>query len=109
MNETDPQSDPPPNYDGSDSAKVMWLFAAFLPSVIGIACFNLKHPGQWMLPILVLINAIISVVAGTRLVKGMKDELVQGLLAAFLVIFFFVLNAFIVIFVGCTSMGRIAP
>jgi hypothetical protein len=79
MNETDPQSDPPPNYDGSDSAKVMWLFAAFLPSVIGIACFHLKHPGQWMLPILVL------------------------------VIFFFVLNAFIVIFVGCTSMGRIAP
>ena len=96
--------------NGSDPVrKIIWLFAAFFPGVAGIICLNIKNPGSWLFPALLILNLVFSVASSVGLVKGMKNEGSQFALGFFLTGFFFVLNAFIVLFVGCSGMGRIAP
>jgi len=99
-----------PTHDGDESVlKMIWLFAAFIPGAIGIACLHLKNPGRWLFPLLIALNLMFSVAASVGLVHGMKDGGVQFIIGLFLAPFFFVLNTLIVLFVGCSGMGRIAP
>jgi hypothetical protein len=100
---------PPPNDRDYTSFYVICLLVAFLPSLIGILCFNVKNPNEWSATVLVVLNLVCSVVAGVGLVRGIKDGGVKFTVGFFLIPFFFVLNAIIVIFVGCSGGGRIAP
>jgi hypothetical protein len=101
---------PPPPNDGDKSfLKIIWLFAAFVPSVIGIACLHIRQPAGWLYPVLTLLNLFLSVAAAGGLVRGMKQGGMKTVVAFFLFVFFFVLNALIVVFVGCSGTGRIAP
>ncbi len=107
MNEDGKLPQPPPNESEEALRRLMWLLAAFLPSVIGIACFHLKKPRQGLLPLLVGVNLALSVAASVGLVRGMKNVGAQFILGLFLIPCFFVLNTLIVLFVGCSGMSRI--
>jgi hypothetical protein len=109
MNEEEKMPRPPPNKGDESVRKVIWLFAAFFPSAIGIASLHLKNPGQLLFPVLVTLNLIFSVAASVGLVRGMKNGGFQFIIGFFLIPFFFVINALIVLFIGCSGMGRIAP
>jgi hypothetical protein len=109
MNEEEQSPQPPPNDEEETSRKIIWLFAAFLPSVIGFACLHIKKPIPSLFGLLVAIDVVCSVAAGKALVRGMKDEASRIFLGVFLSLFFIVLNALIVLFIGCSGMGRIAP
>jgi len=100
----------PPTEDEIAFRKMFSLFAGFAPSMVAIACFHLKNPGQSLLPLLIILNLICSIVASIGLLRGMKNEGLQILFSFLLIPFFFVLNVLIAIFVGCSGMGgRIAP
>jgi len=107
MNEESNLPKPPPNEGDESVLKAIWLLAAFVPSVIGIACFQVKNPGRGLLPLLIALNLILSVAATVGLVRGMKSGGAQFIIGLFLIPFFFVLNVLIVLFVGCSGMGRI--
>ena len=109
MNEENNQLKPPPDEDTESVRKAIWLLAAFVPSVVGIACLQIKNPGQGMLPLMLVADLICSVAASVGLVRGMKNGGAQFIIGFFLIPFFFVLNGLIVLFVGCSGMGRIAP
>jgi hypothetical protein len=109
MNEANNPPPPPPNGNDEVSLKIIWLLVAFIPSLIGIACLQIKNSDQWLVLILVVINVLFSMVAGAQLVRGIRNGLTQSIAGLFLVLFFFILNALIVVFVGCSGMGRISP
>ena len=89
--------------------KVLWLFVAFIPSVVAIPCFGIKTSAPLLLPALVILDLLCSSIAAVGLVRGMKNEAVQSLLGLFLGGFFIIFNVVITVFVGCSGMGRIAP
>jgi len=109
MSEEQNLPQPLPNDGDGSTPKIVWLFAAFFPSVIGIASLYTKNPGQWLVAVLVVLNLVCSVAASAGLVRGMKKEGIQVIVGFFLFVFLFVLNALIVLFVGCSGKGRIAP
>jgi len=109
MNQESNQTNPQPDQNYDSIHKVVWMIAAFVPSVIGIACLQIKNPGNGLFPILVMLNLALSVAASIGLVRGMKNTGSKILLGLFLSAFFFVLNVVIVVFVGCSGAGRIAP
>ena len=89
--------------------KMMWLFVALSPSVIGIACGkSIKNESDlWLL--FHGFGFILCVIASIGLVRGMRLKAAQIILGFIFPIFFFSLNTSIVILVGCSQMGRIAP
>jgi hypothetical protein len=97
---------PPPNSNAPTG--ILWLFVAFIPSVVGIICFQTKS-GLGLLPILVIVNIGCSIFGAAGVVRGIKSEGTRIVLGVLLMPVFFVLNAFIVLAVGCSGMGRIAP
>jgi hypothetical protein len=109
MSEEQNAPEPPPNDGNKSVPKIIWLFAAFIPSVIGIGCLHVKYQGRGLLSFLLLLNLIFSVASSVGLVRGMKPSAIRAIMAIFFIIFFFVLNVFIVSFVGCSGGGRIAP
>ena len=109
MDEKTNSTPPPPNDGDRFVAKLLWLCAAFIPSVIGVACLQLKNPGQGLLPALLILNLVFCVTASIGLLQGMKSEASRFIFAVFLILCFFVLNTLIVLFIGCSGMGRIAP
>ncbi len=109
MNEEHNLPEPPADEEAESVRMAIWLLAGFAPSVIGIACLQIKNPGQGMMPLLLVVDLICSVVASIGLVRRMENEGARFATGFFLVPFFFVFNAFIVAFVGCSGTGRIAP
>jgi hypothetical protein len=107
MNEEGNLPQPPPNESEQSFRKVIWLLAAFAPSVLGVACFRLTKPGPVLFPILMGFNLVLSLVASVEHVRGMKNVGAQFILGLFLVPFFFAFNVFIGLFVGCSGMGGI--
>ena len=100
------QTEPPPKESG---LKFLWLLAAFVPSVAGIVCLNMRPVPQHLLTFILLASFFSSFVCSFRLLSHMKDKTHQSLCAALLGVFFFGLNIVIALFVGCSGMGRIAP
>jgi hypothetical protein len=107
MNSDNNQPDPPPK-DQANRA-LIWLLTAFAPSLLGIACLHINNPGRWLALVLVFINFLCTLAAGAALVRGMRAGLTRWIAGLFIVPFLFVLNACIVLFVGCSGMGRISP
>jgi len=102
------QPDPPPKGDEEAIRKLIWLAAAFIPSIIGIACLHIKSPGPGLFPILGNINVFVSLSASIELLRGIKSKTTLAFAVLFPTPFFFILNALIVVFVGCSGMGRIS-
>src|SRR5580692_8109127 len=106
---SDPQSDPPPVFNPSPIAenrffyKGLCLAAAFIPTVFGIICLQIKGSGEWWLSVFLVLDFICSIVAGITLVRGIGKRWLQVLLAFVLTGSFLVINIFIVFFIGCTE------
>jgi hypothetical protein len=104
------EPNPTPGEDKKILLKILYVFIAFLPSLVGIASFQLKNQGQGLIQFLFFLNLICSIVASLGLAQGIKSDGLQFLLNLFLIPAFFVMNVLIVLFVGCSGMGgRIAP
>jgi len=96
MSDKTPQ--PPPATGGS--AGFLWLFCAFAPGLVAIPLLNVGGPA--LLFVLFGLNVICSILAGTCLVQKMKNGVARFFLGLFLMGIFFVMNAFIVLYVGCS-------
>lgn len=104
MNEINP---PQPNKSDNSGMIFLWLVVAFVPSFVAIPLLNSFSPivglGLWILTGSCCVSAGFGVVQRMR---RLGDRIFFGL---FLAGVFFVLNVFIVILIGCSGMGRIAP
>jgi hypothetical protein len=94
---------------GNKVPMVVWVMCAFVPSIAGIASLQIKPQGQWVFPCLLVLNILCSLAAAFGLVSRMKDDGMRVLCGLLLAIFLFFMNVVIVVFAGCSSMGRIAP
>ena len=104
-----------PNGGTKPPSSVMWLFCAFVPSLVAIACFKIiasfkiTVTGQQFLLAILVLNFFCSSKAGAKLARGVKSSEARLTLAILLTLFFFAANVVISIAVGCSGMGRIAP
>jgi hypothetical protein len=90
--------------------KVLWLFCAFIPSVVAISCLKIPNPGQDLLAVLLFVDLVGSFAGAAGLLSGsISNKGVQSVVICFLATFFFILNIVITVFVGCSGMGRVAP
>jgi hypothetical protein len=89
--------------------ELMWLLTAFAPSLLGIPCLYIINPGRWLFQVLAFINFLCSVTASAALVRGMRAGLTQCIAGLFIATFLFVLNACIVLFVGCSTTRWLTP
>ena len=109
MNEEDNPPNPPPGTDAQIIRKILWLLAAFLPSIIAITCLPMKNLGPGMFWFLAITNLVCSTAASAGLMAGIKGDGARFFWVLLLIPFFFILNIVIVVFVGCSGMGRISP
>src|SRR4051812_11324600 len=89
--------------------KIIWLFCAFIPSAVAMACLNDKTAnffGEFFLLLLIILDATCSLISAAKLLGGVKKFETRFVLSIFLGLFFFALNAFITMLVGCSRMGR---
>jgi protein-S-isoprenylcysteine O-methyltransferase Ste14 len=98
-----------PNEKKPPILNIILLFTAFVPSVVAMLSLRTKNPGQWLAPPLLVLDVVCSFAAAIGLLRTMKNKSVQPILALALAVFFFFVNVLIVIFVGCSDMGRISP
>jgi hypothetical protein len=104
----DNRGEPPePEKLDRTGAIVLWLVVAFVPSLVALSTFDSRSPtvsgGVLILAVACCLCSGFGVLGRT---KYPETRILFGLLLAGI---FFVLNVFIVIFIGCTGMGRIAP
>ena len=104
----EPKQPKEPDGEGKSSAKISWLFFAFLPSVIAIICFKTNSAG--LFPALLILNLFCSMISSFGLIRGIKNKFAAFFVGLFLVLFFLLVNTLIAVFIGCsTAGGRIAP
>jgi hypothetical protein len=99
----------PPNAEFQFGRKMMWLLVALSPSAIGIACVHSIGNESKLWPLFHGLDFILCVIGSIGLVRGMTLKAAQIILGFMFPIFFFSLNTSIVILIGCSHMGRIAP
>ena len=96
-----------PEKSGTPGLAVLWLVLAFVPSVIALATSNRPGIGPVVLGVGILCCLIGGLgVAGAFKKSSSASSVLVGLLLAGV---FFVLNVIIVVLIGCSGMGRIAP
>lgn len=106
------QINPPPQPDGTGGSAfppMLWLFVAFVPSLVSIPLLRARNPPQWSLIALLFLAAACCLCSGLGLLARMKDQVVRIVLGLVLAGVFFVLNVLVVLFIGCSGLGRIAP
>lgn len=106
---SDEEQTPPPSPDPDEASfrTFFLLCIAFLPSLVGMVFLRAKTP--WLLRELVGLNLVCGIVGSIGLVRRMKYGASRVIAAFLLALLFFILNAMIVLFIGCSGMGRIAP
>jgi hypothetical protein len=105
------QTNPSPP-DGSDKKAGLvfaWLIVAFVPSAISIALLGVKNVPQWSVTALLFIGAGCCLCSAFGMLSSVKDSVARAILGLLLAGGLFVLNVLVVVFVGCSNMGRIAP
>jgi NAD/NADP transhydrogenase beta subunit len=107
--EDEPIKPDEPNEKKPPILNIILLFTAFIPSVVAMLSLRIKNPGQWLAPSLLVLDAVCSFAAAIGLLSAIKNKSVQPILTLVLAVFFFSVNVLIVIFVGCSDMGRISP
>ena len=84
--------------------KIVWLFIAFSPCAVAIICMKIVgNPSQWMLTSLFILNGVCSFASAGKLLDGMKSRQAQIAYRFTLGLFFFIMNIFIALFVGCSA------
>jgi hypothetical protein len=108
MNE---QPNPTPDREKANNpgAAVLWLVFAFVPSLVAAPLINGKYASQFSGPGFMFLTAACCLCSGLGVLRGVKSLTVRIFLGLFLAGVFFALNVFIVILVGCSGTGRIAP
>jgi hypothetical protein len=85
----------------------VWLILAFVPSVV--ALLLLPNPSLGVGPALLILSGGCCWVSGFGIVAGVKDSVVRFFAGFILGGVFFLLNVIIVVLIGCSGTGRIAP
>jgi len=93
-----------PGGNGSSGLKILWLFLAFIPSLVTILGFETRTPREGFGMFALILGITCSLLAGIGLLNGMKDRVVRVVLGIALGGVFFLLNFIIVLFVGCSQM-----
>jgi hypothetical protein len=104
MNE---ESSPDPQDPKTPGAAFLWLLLAFVPGVLALALPNSSLGAIG--PLLFFFGAGCCLASGFGIADRMKNPAARILVGLLLSGAFFVLNVIIVILIGCSSMGRIAP
>jgi len=106
-----PVAGPPPAGEPGPKPlpKILWLFEAFIPSVLALGIIQKTNVAPGLGLALIILNFVCSLVAGIGLVRGMKSKVSQIILAIFLTGCFFIANVVVAVLIGCASMGRISP
>jgi hypothetical protein len=101
---------PPPDPKGlkTPGQGVVWLLLAFVPSVVSIPVVG-KNSSDFPLKSLLALTIVCCVCAGFGILRDTKNLAARIFFSVLLAGVFFVLNVFIVILIGCSGMGRIAP
>jgi hypothetical protein len=86
---------------------ILWLLFAFVPSMATIPLVYVKNVPAGTGNGLVALAIVCCLCSGIGVLRGVKSLTTRILLGALLAGVFFVLNAFIVILVGCSNMGPI--
>lgn len=100
---------PPDGAGGNPVSTVFWLFVAFIPTLVSLLLFETKNPSQWSFRALLFLSAACCLCSGFGVLARMKDLVLRIALGLILAGVFFVLNLIVVLFIGCSGMGRIAP
>ena len=87
--------------------KIVWLFEAFITSVLALGIMQITNIDQSLGKALLILTVVCSLVAGIRLVRGMKSIETQVLQATILAFFF--ANVAVVGLIGCSKVGHISP
>jgi hypothetical protein len=93
---------PPPVPGRNTFYKILWVVAAFFPSLVGIALVSMTNTDNGALSFLIILNIVCCIAASMGLVQGIEPRWLQVLVAVLLIPAVFVANVFIVVFVGCT-------
>jgi uncharacterized membrane protein YphA (DoxX/SURF4 family) len=109
MSEENQFSQPPPGDEGKTFPKILWLFVALFPSALAFVCFRFTRVDSTVPAVLAVVDLVCSVAAGIGLARGIKSAAAKAFLAFVLCVFFFILNAIIVLLLGCTGAWRGAP
>ena len=86
--------------------KIIWLIVAFLPSVVAFIFLPIQRVWPGILIVLLILNLFCCAYAGSGLSGGIKDKNTRGALMFGLIVFFFIANAGISLFVGCAATFR---
>ena len=108
MNEQNEPFDPR-NNASTGLRPFAWLLLAFVPSVIGVLSLQIKNASPIWGILLVMLAVACCCASGIGLLSKMENRGLGIFLGLLLGAGFFVLNVIIVIFVGCSGMGRISP
>lgn len=79
------------------------------PTPVFMVLVNFKNLPNWVGPALIIMGIICSVAAGFGLMSRANSPITKGLGGLALSVVFFVFNLALVIAVGCSGVGRIAP
>jgi hypothetical protein len=108
MDEEPKQNQPnKPKASNNAGRIILWLLFAFVPSIVTIPLIYGKNVPTGTGNGLVTLAIICSLCSGFGVLRGVKSPTTRILLGVLLAGVFFVLNAFIVILVGCTTNGSI--
>jgi hypothetical protein len=99
----------PPPYEEPKPRYALWWIVALSPTAFGLLCIGLRDNGRFLLMICPVLDVICSVVGGIGLACQAKTAASRFFAGLFMVPFFILLNAAIVLFIGCSGVGRIAP
>jgi len=101
------QPPPDPRETETPGVTIIWLLVAFVPSFLAIP--RIRNPSSFVGEWLWLLGGGCCVLSAFGVLRGVKSLGMRIFLGLLLAGFFFVLNIFIVILIGCSGMGRIAP
>ena len=93
---------PEPNKADRAGQTVFWLLFAFVPGLVSIPLMRARSDVSMSL-FMVLAGAC-SLCSGFGVFRRVESQLTRILLGLFLAGFFFVVNVFIVILVGCSNI-----
>ena len=85
------------------------ILCGLVPSAVILLCLHFTADLGELAWFALGFNATCSLIAGIGLVGRERDLLVRIFFGSIMAAALFVFNAFVVIAVGCSGMGRIAP
>jgi hypothetical protein len=105
--EPPPESEPIPPGEPAPQPlpKIVWLFEAFIPSVLALGIMQSATVAPGLGIALLILTVVCSLVAAIGVVRGMESKAEQIVLAIFLTGVFFIANLVVVVLIGCSHMA----